>query len=112
MTFRIYENGYYGDDLIRIKIDKDDENEICLPGDSNMSLLMYEFMRHKGLIPDFKQYIKNRQFIEHNKQGITDGMWQMRRNAELKNLFSRLKKANPDMVDDIINDIHYRLDHN
>ena len=99
------------DDLIYISTDADDKNGVYIRRDFyEPNKFMYDFIRHRGLEQDFIEYVKRRQFIEDNKQGIADKIWQVRRNSELKSLFERLKKGNPDMVDDLIRVIHYRLE--
>ena len=110
MSTDTYRNEYYKDDLLSIRVDKEDEGEMLTPINSNMPLFMHEYIEHKGLISDFKQYIKTRQFIEYNKKEIIDGIWNMRRKSELKNLFELLKRSDPDTVDDLILAIHQRLD--
>lgn len=70
-------------------------------------MAMYQFIRHRGLEKDFQDYFRSRGIMDRDiKYDISNGLWKLKRNAELKTLFNELKNADDDMVDDIINNIH------
>ncbi len=70
-------------------------------------MAMYQFIRHRGLEEDFQEYLRRGFMMGRNiKYEISNGLWKLRRNAELNTLFNKLKNEDPDMVDDIINNIH------
>ena len=73
--------------------------------------IMYYFIRHRGLEEDFQEYVRRGFMMGRNiSPEISNGIWKLRRNAELKNLFNKLKNEDADMVDDIINNIHRTME--